>query len=91
MEDIVNLSVQSTLSTNNNILVNLVRGLQSYRKTAVGVYQTAKVVENLLNLTAYNVSLPIHFRESILLYTLSAARTFCASQAILEPMPLILL
>ena len=74
MEDIVNLSVQSTLSTNNNILVNLVRGLQSYRKTAVGVYQAAKVVENLLNLTAYNVSLPIHFRESILLYTLTGSK-----------------
>ena len=38
------------------------------------MYQLCKTVESVLNLSAVNLTLPVHFRESVLLYTLTGSK-----------------
>ena len=43
-------------------------------KAESGAYTVYKTVESILNLTAPNLVLPAHFRESVLLYTLTGSK-----------------
>lgn len=47
---------------------------QTKTQKAQKLYQMYKSVESVLNLSAVNLTLPVHFRESVLLYTLTGSK-----------------
>ena len=47
---------------------------ESSRPSNHEAYQLCKSIESVLNLSALNLTLPAHFRESVLLYTLTGSK-----------------
>ena len=84
-EALLNISINDYVESFNCVVLAFVEGLCGKRhvtisenkelaRTTQNSYQMVKTVESILNLSAPNVLLPIHFRESVVLYTITGSR-----------------
>ena len=73
LNNLLNIDVNDLHMEENELLVSFLSGYTG-KKIKSSPYLLCKTVESVLNLSASNLTLPVHFRESVIIYTLTGSK-----------------